>query len=198
MNICIARSRRFVVVAARIVVVGLGFIIASSRLISAESMKTEDIKLIASELQRCPCWLEVPSGEEARRKAITDIYLRVAGYDTDTVRAGIASYLNEQNPHTYFEAIAKVFALLRVVFRVPQWVAADGNFYGMGNPIRDGSFELLWPFSMDRTGHLILSGRALAGYTGLPADPLKEFDKFASRFGRRTGRPPSGSSAVLP
>jgi hypothetical protein len=173
----------------------VGSLLAQDRTPSLGNVKTKNVEFIARELQRCPCWLNVPVDEVARREEITDLYLKLADYDTETIRAGIASYLSEEkiaDPGTFY-AGAKVFALLRVVFQVPQYVVATGEFYSMGNPVHDGSIELLWPYSMDGAGRLVLTGSALVGYTGLPADPLKEFDKFASRFGRR--RLGTGSSA---
>ena len=78
-----------------------------------------------------------------------------------------------------------MFAFLRVIFEVP--VRRNGATpYGvLGNPIYDDGVDLLWPYSIDNSGRLVLTGVDSGVHVGSPYDPLADFDEMASRLGRR-------------
>jgi hypothetical protein len=165
-------------------------LLAQNQLPGAENMKTENAKIIAQQLQRCPCWISVRAEEVERRKEITKVYLKLSAYDNETIRAGIALYLKEHplsDPESFY-ASEKLFAFMRVIFKIPRHIfATREHFNTMGNPIReDGSVDLLWPFSMDDAGRLTLTGVDSGMHTGPPYDPLADFAMLASRFGRRS------------
>lgn len=150
-------------------------------------------EFIARELRRCPLWTTVPGGDLERRKHITDLYISLAHYSTATLRKGIASYLGTY-PALSAErdnADDKVFAFLRIVFKVPTRFNATSErlpFGTRGNPIYVDGVDLLWPYSMSAAGELELTG-VIGPTSGLPYNPLGDFDQMASRLERRF--PPS-------
>ena len=156
---------------------------------SAANGTAERAELIARQLQSCPLWAEVSEHDLQRREQITETYLRLAQYDTATIRAGIALYLNSSpilSPQRY-EAGEKIFAFVRVVFQVPRrFDATRGHlpFQPVGNPVYADGVDLLWPFSMDDNGRLHLTG-VDQGHSGLAYNPLADFDQMARRLPRR-------------
>lgn len=154
------------------------------------SAKEKNAESIARELERCPLWTQVPERDLATRNHVTQIYLRLAQYETETVRDGIGLYLNPYvtPSRQSFDANLKVFALVRVIFKVPARFRAgpDGvPFYLYGNPVYADGVDLLWPFSINRNGGLALTGVDLELHTGLAYRALPDFDKMASHFERR-------------
>lgn len=154
--------------------------------------KTEGAGFVAGELERCALWTSVPKYDIEARRQITKTYVALAHFDTATVRAGIASYVNSyvisgRPEFRYVDATQKVYAFLRVVFKVPPRVdASSGSPFGlMGNPVYPDGVDMLWPFSMDNAGRLELTGLDSGLHTGVPYDPLPDFDKMASRLERR-------------
>jgi hypothetical protein len=153
--------------------------------------ESEDSNFLVRELQRCPLWTRVPESDIKRRREITRIYLRLAQYNTETLRAGIASYLNSYAAplsYEYYEASDKVFVFLRVVFDVPRRFDATKErlpFGLQGNPVYPDGVDLLWPFSIDTNGDLQLTGVDLGVHSGPSYDALADFDHMASRLRRR-------------
>ena len=153
------------------------------------NVTAERADLIARQLQQCPLWTEISEHDLKRREQITEMYLSLAQYDTATIRAGIVSYLNRSpvlSPQRY-EAGAKIFAFLRVVFRVPRRFDAAREhvpFETAGNPVYPDGVDLLWPFSIDRHEGLQLTGVAI-GLSGPAYNPLTDFDQMARRLPRR-------------
>lgn len=153
------------------------------------NVTTERAAWIARQLQLCPDWTEVPAHDLRRRAQITETYLGLAQYDTRTIRAGIVWYLNRSpsmSPQRYV-ADLKVFAFLRVVFQVPRRfdaVREHLRFETAGNPVNANGLDLLWPFSMEGHGRLLLAGVAI-GLSGPAYNPLADFDQLALRFQRR-------------
>ena len=152
--------------------------------------RPEKAKVIAQTLRECPSWTHVSEQDGKQRQHITDVYLVVAQYDTTTIRDAIALYVNSypaSNPQ-YDEAGDKVFALLRVVFKVPVLfdVKREPVPFGLlGNPVQPEGVNLLWPFSIDASGHLLLTGVVPGFSSGLTFDPLRDFDQMAIRLERR-------------
>jgi hypothetical protein len=154
------------------------------------SAQTESSELIARELQRCPSWATVPEGDAETRRQITDVYLNLARYDTATLRAGIARYVNSYPILSYqrVDATDKVFALLRVVFNVPHRFAATKEplpFALFGNPVYPEGVDLLWPFSIDSDGKLHLTGVDQGTRPDPAYNAVADFDQMAARLQRR-------------
>jgi hypothetical protein len=154
------------------------------------NMKPEKADVLARALQRCPLWTQTSAHDIKQRQQITDVYLVVAQYDTTTIRDGIALYLNSypaSSPQR-FDAGDRIFALLRVVFKVPRLFDVRRErlpFSLRGNPVQADGVELLWPFSMDNDGRLLLTGLDLGFHSGPAYDPLSDFDQMAVRLERR-------------
>lgn len=156
---------------------------------SVSNVKAQRADLIARQLQRCPLWTGMAEHDLQRREQVTEMYLRLAKYDTATIRAGITLYLggfSSLSPQRY-DAGEKVFAFVRVVFRVPRRFDAVREhlpFEVAGNPVYADGVDLLWPFSIDDNGHLHLTG-VDQGHSGPAYNPLADFDQMARRLPRR-------------
>jgi hypothetical protein len=149
-----------------------------------ESVMQAESGRIARELDTCPLWTNVPEGDIETRRQISAIYAQLAQYETATIRMGIASYLQSYtNPpgYKYYEANDKVYALLRVVFKISQIPASRAR--RSISPYFDGS-DPLWPFSIDDLGRLQLTG-VEGPRSGPASNTLASFDEMASRLERR-------------
>lgn len=144
---------------------------------------------VTAQLQRSPLWIAITSADKIERERIVTTYKELNEYNSDKLREGIKIYLErfsmELEPDENFNASAKVFALLRVLFDIPQGYFSDANNYGSwGSPVFDGRVNLLWPFATTAEGELILVGKG-GRYKGPPYDGLAEFDELRARFPRR-------------
>jgi hypothetical protein len=152
------------------------------------NVKKADV--IAGALQRCPLWTQTSEHDIKQRQQITDRYLVVAQYDTAVIRDGIALYLNSYpalSPQR-FDAGDKIFALLRVVYKVPRRVEVRRErlpFSLRGNPVQADGVDLLWPFSIGNDGRLLLTGLDPGFHSGPAYEPLSDFDQMAVRLERR-------------
>ena len=54
----------------------------------------------------------------------------------------------------------------------------------MGRPLDAKNVNLLWPFTVDSSGKLLLTEK-FKGYRGVGFLGLEEFDDFYKKFGRR-------------
>jgi uncharacterized protein YecT (DUF1311 family) len=164
----------------------------------AHGNATSDSEFIAEQLRMCPSWFDIPPQETDRRREITSIYLRLAQYPTDVIRIGVLLYVGNiaaLDPR-YMEAGLKVFALERVVFKVPTRLRVGEPFpYAvLGNPTKqEGAakyIDFLWPYSVDTAGQLVLSGGAVA-LSIPPYNPLTDFTEMEMRLERRFPNAPS-------
>jgi hypothetical protein len=154
---------------------------------------TPDVSRTADELQRCPLWKDIAPQDAIRRQEVTDVYLSLAHYPTDIIRAGVNLYLKRypDSDARYTEAGYKVFALERVVFRVPARfrVGEQVPYALLGNPIKvEGVttyIDFLWPFSIDNRGRLALSGFGVGQISGAPYNAMHDFDQMAAQLPRR-------------
>ena len=156
----------------------------------AVHVRSKNAELIARDLQRCPLWTQVSEHDSTQRHRITEVYLRVAQYDSTTIRAGISLYLNRYPPvsNEQFDASEKIFALLRVVFKVPRvfYVGREPLPFSLhGNPVQADGVDLLWPYSTSNDGRLLLTGVDEGISSGPAYDPLSDFDQMAVRLERR-------------
>jgi hypothetical protein len=164
--------------------------------VSAERVQTpaERAEFIATTLRQTPRWWQVPQTDVKERARITDIYVKLAHYPNEDLRAGINLLLDESWPRSMMDrlnptgALDKVFAFLRVVFDVPPTLdRADRLYQTFGNPIVGETAEaidFLWPYTIDRHGKLRLTG-TLGMYMGQPPDLTEEFDTMARTLNRR-------------
>ena len=67
-----------------------------------------------------------------QRKKITDIYLALSVYDTETIRLGIVKYFGMYpvNDPELYDAATKLFAFFRIIFAVPQDYIVSGTIFG--------------------------------------------------------------------
>lgn len=143
--------------------------------------RTRGAERVAESLHRCPNWYGTPGSDVSTRQEITRIYSELARYDTNTVRAGIALYLYSfaaTEPERHMGGV-KVFAFLRVFFKVPEILNWHQMYYGtFGNPhLDDTTLNFLWPYSVDGTGALVLTGEGTF-MSGPPYNPLADFDRM--------------------
>jgi hypothetical protein len=156
--------------------------------------KSEESRLetMVAELESCPDWVVVPKEDVVARKRITDTYVKLARESTESIRAGMALFLKRHPGPSVgnIQAEDKLFAFVRVVFIVPQRYVPQpsdpsSTFFAFGNPVYSDGADLLWPYSIDGTGQLALTGVDTGMHTGPIPDALSDFDKMASRFSRR-------------
>jgi hypothetical protein len=145
---------------------------------------------IAMELERCPSWTSVPQQDIARRKEITVAYSTLAKYSTDAIRGGVALYVESHSRRdpAYQEVVGKVFAFVRVVFRVPPHlqVGRDLLYAIQGNPVSaDHVIDFLWPYSIDSAGELTLTGVPPVASSGPPYEAIPDFEQMENRLERR-------------
>ena len=157
---------------------------------SEVSASATGARFIAAELEECPLWTEVAGDDVKRREQITQVYTRIAKYPAETIRAGVALFLQRYPAlnFKYLDAGQKIFALVRVIFIVPQRfnTATQALPYMLsGNPMHSDGVDLAWPYSTSTTGQLVLSGVDTGIHNGPPYDPLFDFDQMASRLERR-------------
>jgi hypothetical protein len=151
-----------------------------------------DAATIATALSQCPKWTRISPTDIAQREQITKIYMDLAHYPTDAIRAGVALYLESyalQSPYVYL-ANQKVFACLRVVFAVPATIDITGlrspTLYTVwGNPRSGNTLDLLWPFSTDGSGTLVLSGADAPFHSGPMPDEIADFHVMEMNLERR-------------
>jgi hypothetical protein len=166
-------------------------VLASTKIPAAEQgVEMHDVKTIASELEECRLWSQVPAEDWQARKEITDVYTRLAKYPTPSIGKGIALYVNRysRGAEAYLGAGKKIFAFIRVVFSVPARVRLGTplplSVYG--NPVNAGTIDTLWPFSMNlTTGELELTGVDPGTHSGPLYDPIHDFDQASSGLRRR-------------
>lgn len=179
--------RHLVVVPIYAAIASTPFLLAQDKASASGDTKARNVEIIVNELQNCPCWLYVAPNDLKTRKKITDTYLRLSIYDTSTIHAGVKKYLNQGGGYDLQE-IGKVFSLIRVLFKLPQHYTFTGEpFSPLQSPVRDdGSVDLLWPYSTDASGHLVLTGGdGKFFFDGSLWNELADFDHLASRFPRR-------------
>jgi len=134
---------------------------------------------IAEGLHRCPDWYDTPASDVHTRQEITRIYADLAGYDTNTVRAGIELYVHSfsAKENERYTGAVKVFAFLRVFFKVPATLDWHRMPYSTwGNPhLDDTNLDFLWPYSVDEAGELVLTGEGIS-MSAPPYEALRDFD----------------------
>jgi len=192
-----------------LLIVILGFIVAactkkSNNNIAMPKFDNEeaDIASIIAIIDACPNWIDVSKDDFKTRSKITTIYKSLQKYDNSAIRDALneimsAKILTSEAYTSQENRRAKVFALLRLLFEIPQGLLpALPQHNGIGISISewghayhmpyDGTVNLLWPFEL-RQGNLVLTG--VGGrqtlWTGPTYNPIYEFDEMAKVYKRR-------------
>jgi hypothetical protein len=150
--------------------------------------ETEDVTVIISTLRDCGLWYMATDAASE----IMDAYKKISIYDNDTIRNTLIVIEKDTNAQTSLEMRGKVFALLRYLFDIPPGYRpleeseqrAPG---GWGSPVHNRMVNILWPLTMDESGHLrfasLKSDYLL--YTGELYSPVKDFDFMIKFYKRR-------------
>jgi hypothetical protein len=138
-------------------------------------------------LRRCPSWIDYAANEVTARTSITRAYWEIGHYDTKIVRAALQGAFNAAPAGSLerFQIEAKGFALLRVLFEIPEGMIENSGHHGSwGNPGEGGRIGLLWPYRHNDRGRLCLVGE-FHEYMGVPYNLMSDFDSMASHYKRR-------------
>ena len=160
---------------------------------------------IIVELERCPSWMDITRREVDIRQSILRYYIRMTLYKTEELREAIKVYLlgspysisyelkndslliNKRSHflHPELHKVLKVYALLRVLFDIPENIKITDEFdqihasylvYPEGNSDYPGQGgHALWPF-IEEDGKLLFTG----DYAYPDAPHFNFIDKFNS------------------
>lgn len=150
----------------------------------------EKVLFIVEELERCPHWEQFREDETEIRRGITRIYQDISIFNTDTIRKACEYFLSSKHDGCKcgygYDKSEKLIPLFRLIFDVPEYVNKKSNgpsyfwrFHG-----EEEKINVLYPYKIIK-GELILHGLGAGPRTGLPYEPMKEFDAFSEAFGRR-------------
>ena len=164
-----------------------------------------NIALIIAALDSCPNWVGVSKDDLEIRRKITTIYKSLQKYDNATIRGALdeimsAKILTPEARDFQDGRTSKAFALLRVLFDIPQgFLPVLPDYYGISvTTIRWGdayhepdsnTVNLLWPFDLIQ-GNLVLVGvgsQPLIG-SGPGYNPIYEFDEMVKIYKRRDAK----------
>ena len=172
-------------------------------------------------LDRIPSWIGLMDVDTDIRYGIMRMYTWLAQFETETLRKGIKQYLYndpyaqeinkekmEMARRNFFDPLdikkeAKIYALLRVIFNVPDKLRTTGEeipsfnfmwhgFGSYGNSPINNPGNLLWPLYIDNDGNLKLTGDyAFSGSHDYDYREtlLLSFDYLNEKYGRRNIEP---------
>jgi hypothetical protein len=145
--------------------------------------KKERVNRIIDLVNRCPDWTTIGDDEQRRHQLMTTLD-DVSKNDIDDLRSVMAHY--QRCPEDNEAAVSTLFLLNRYLFAVPEIAPISSPCFGgwLGVPHDSTHVNLLWPFSFDTNGHLVLSA-SYRGYNGRPYRALDEFNYFQKAFGLR-------------
>lgn len=110
--------------------------------------------------------------------------IEIDQYPTDIIRKGITLFYH---PDASVEDMGRLLILNKFLFKLPEWLPEHScpRFGGWLNiPERDGQINILWPFSRDKNGNMMLTHR-FSGYLGEAYMALEAFDYYLNKYGRR-------------
>jgi hypothetical protein len=134
-----------------------------------------------------PSWIEIAPDDEDSRTRVMISLEELRRTNIATLRRAVARYLEKGGAEDELQRGARVYALNRYLFAVPEWVVSKENvgFGGwLGVPVRDDTRNELWPLSFDQGGRLQLTG-VFRGYLGAGYMGITEFDHFRTKYGLR-------------
>jgi len=168
-------------------------------------------------LEQMPSW---PGQHEpdAQRKAqrIEQIMRRIAAYDSDTIREGMAAFVEKHvRPSHWYQGTGeeKLFLLNKFLFELPEtlprnsphipyttcgwWTNPESRT--LHGPDTEDWPYVRWPWTAGPDGEyqLVLAGRIIIHF-GLPYDGLRHFDYLRKHFSRRKISQPAQPSVDLP
>jgi len=160
----------------------------------SQSKIDTDMKNIIETLQQTQSWLDLGKDDDVARAKITATYIQLSHYDNDTIRATLVKIESEYSFGDLFQMGAKIFAWLRIIFNVPPGYCSDevakasvvsGRCFPA--PVKDGRVDMLWPYTLDDNGNLILvkPEHGVFIYSGSPYSPTKDFDFMVKFYERR-------------
>jgi len=145
------------------------------------------VMVVVEELRSCPSWSDSYAYQTGLRAEITRKNMEMAQNDTETLRDAIDFVLAEiphENPERH-RLESKIFAFLRIVFNIPEgYLDPTSMSTGFGSPWKNGNVDILWPYAYNKDNKLELIGEC-GHYMGPAYDPLADFDRLSTRFGRR-------------
>jgi hypothetical protein len=154
----------------------------------ARKLGESSVDIVVRMIEECPPWPSIQNDDLATKRKLLSCLERISMYDLTTIRKAMIAYADKQSqikPYNVY-SMGRLFVLNRYLFKVPdQDTTARKEFGGfLGPTISSKGINWLWPFSIDSTGKLELTGQAY-GYMGDVYLAIDEFDYFNERFGPR-------------
>ena len=159
-----------------------------------EQPENEDVKNIVTTLQKCQIWLDLGVNDDAARLEITNTYKKLMHYDNATIRAALRKIESMPYPFPGDKMLmaSKAHALLRVLFEIPPGdrPSDESNAYaaipeGVPSSRKDYNVNILWPYTLDASGELILIKPERDTIHQIPPYYLTEEFDFMVKFYKR-------------
>ncbi len=142
-------------------------------------------------LINAPPWTYIEGGEKVLRKRFAKSLMPFRNVrDPVLLRTVLEDYLGDTGQGQDamdVDQSSKIFLLNRLIFAVPRSVP-ESEARGFGGSIGvpgDGTEDMLWPWTQNELGELILVGE-YRGYNGGIYEALREFDYFIGKYGLRS------------
>lgn len=132
-----------------------------------------------------PAWSDVTRGDDEGLRAVEARTREfVAGHELDDILA--AERAVEARDEYDVGSMSRLYVLNRLLFAVPEVVPSDAPGFAafVGVPSDGETIGELWPWSLDDSGSLRLTGY-FAGYVGEAYQASAEAESFRDRFGPR-------------
>ena len=153
-------------------------------------------EIVSSELSRCPCWDQFDADEVEIRAGIVKICSRLSIFSDTALKDGVRLYWEQfcvNSCETRYRNAAKVYLLPRVIFDVPERVAAtdipDTELVALGQyvvKVEHHEINMLWPLEKSADGSPILKGWEDAfAPSHAPYNGISDFNFIISHFSRR-------------
>lgn len=146
------------------------------------------IEDIANLLEASPAWSNILANDNQSQKIVIEYLERISQYDLAIIRVAIEQYINHKMATKSYgvSSMSRLYVLNRYLFDLPTDYPFDRSTFGgwIGVPEGNGRINLLWPFSYDSQGQLVLTGR-FGGYNGHDYLATQEFDYFQQTFPTR-------------
>lgn len=154
---------------------------SESNAITGEA-KTKDAVIEA--ILKAPQW-DYNAFEAGGGSELLKVLFRLGAFSDEDLRAIVAELMRLPGGSPTRNQWFKVYVINRLVFDIPPeatWRDAKGAPGGFGLP--PGIESATWPVLFRADNKVAISSRS-AGYSGPDYQGLKEYDYFASKYGRR-------------
>ncbi len=158
--------------------------------ISRDKIKPErEVEIIMKLFIDCPSWdgqsVTIPNSNAQ----ILNQLEKISKFQLTTIRQAVKKYAaeSEKAKFAYHERMGTILLLHRYLFKIPSGLhPLKKHFFGgiIGVPASDGKVDLLWPFSSNSKGNLLLTGYPI-GYHNFGYQAVEEFDFFNKTYGVR-------------